>query len=69
MTQTQTAAVKATQQKQQSQGLQGRRGTRQSDFVIWHITLEDLEKAKYTGGPSVFLMKAPKEEVATDWTW
>jgi hypothetical protein len=33
------------------------------------VTVEDLEKAGYTSGPSVLFMKAPKEEVQTDWTW
>jgi hypothetical protein len=33
------------------------------------VTMEDLEKAGFKSGPSVLFMKAPKEEVQTDWTW
>ena len=33
------------------------------------VTIEDLEKAGYTSGPSVLYMKAPQEEQQLDWAW
>jgi hypothetical protein len=33
------------------------------------VTIDDLEKAGYTSGPSVLYMKAPQEEQQCDWAW
>jgi len=33
------------------------------------VTIEDLEKAGYTSGPSVLYMKAPQEQQQSDWAW
>lgn len=33
------------------------------------ITVDDLTRAGYSGGPSVLFMKAPDEGGQTDWAW